>query len=537
MRAHVVFAYLGVGLVVIASLGALPADPGAGSLLYGVIGIAAGIAVVRGTRRQLGNGAGGWHLIAAGILALTVGHLLEALFATRLADTGLTPADFLRLGGYVLAAVGVVRIQGAGPPETLGARALESALVTLGSGLLTWQVALGPALDRPGLEPAERTLTLIYPLVALGVVAVAAWCGVVLRRATTSQVMLGLGLLLLLTGEIVAAAEPQVVAAAMSRMTGLLLLGAAALHPSAALPGGPQPSFGRFHLGVLGIAALSGPAVVALQAWSFGVRAILPAAVSSAGLLLLLLTRTRFLVRRHEGVKVALQRTASDLRATETDRRRLLAETIRAGERQRAEIAYELHDGPIQRLSAIGYTLDRAAIAMRRDDPKEERALLEKATDSLRHEIGSLRALMVALRPPALDEQGLEDALRDQASAFTRQTGIPCVIQSELRERLASDLEVLLYRVSQEALRNVAKHAQASRASVNLGIANGSVQLEVRDDGVGFDLRRIQHVTHDGHVGLMSMREQVEMAGGTWRIDSRPDVGTRIQATIPRRTG
>lgn len=539
MRTRVVFVYLGVGLAAIAGLALLSVTGPAAGLASGAVGLAAVVAMVRGSRRQVPDeDAAGWYLLSAGVLALVVGEVLGALFATQPIDPGLTPADVLRLGGFTLTAAGVARIQRPSLTDGRGARFLEAAVVTLGLGLLAWHAALEHALVRPDLVAVDRALTLAYPVVALGVVAVAAWSGVALRRPTRSQLMLGLGLLLGLAAELIVAAGPGIpdIAVTTVRMVGFLLLGAAALDPSVASSDPPLTSFGRVRLGVLGAAALLGPLTLVLEAPTIDAGAVAPFAATSAGLLVLLLMRTHLLVRQHDGAAAALERAANELRAAEADRRRLLAETIRAGERQRSEIAYELHDGPIQRLAAVGYTLDRAVMALERGDEGSGRDLLDKTRESLRGEVSSLRALMVALRPPALDEQGLEDALRDQASAFTRQTGVPCVVQSDLRERLATDLEVLLYRVSQEALRNVAKHAKASRTTLTLGVANGSVKLEVRDDGSGFDLWRIRDAALNGHVGLLSMREQVEMAGGTWRIDSRPGAGTRVQATIPRRT-
>jgi signal transduction histidine kinase len=537
MRARVVLVYLGAGLAVVAGLALLSVGRVTAGVVSGATGLAAVVAMVRGSRRQVPDDTAGWHLLSAGVLALVMGEVLGALFATRALDAEPTPADVLRLGGYVLAAAGVVRIQRPIRAEAPGASALEAALVALGLGLVAWQVALDPVLDHIP-TPGDRALAIAYPAVALGVVAVAAWAGVVLRRATRSQLMLGLGLLHLFAAELISAAAAGgrgAIAASAVRTAAFLLLGGAALDPSLA-PSDPSASFGRARLGVLGAATLLGPVALILEARDAHAWAFTPFAAVSAGLVLILLMRTRLLVRQHDGAEAALRNAADELRKTEAERRRLLAETIRAGERQRSEMAYELHDGPIQQLAAVGYMLDRAVIAHRRGDTESERTLLEKTSRALRHEVGNLRALMVALRPPALDEQGLEDALRDQASAFTRQTGVPCVVQSELRERLSTDLEVLLYRVSQEALRNVAKHARASRAGVRLAAFNGSVQLEVRDDGAGFDLWRIREAAMPGHVGLLSMREQVEMAGGTWRIDSRPGAGTRIQATIPRRT-
>ena len=131
---------------------------------------------------------------------------------------------------------------------------------------------------------------------------------------------------------------------------------------------------------------------------------------------------------------------------------------------------------------------------------------------------------MAELRPAVLDEQGLEVALHNQVRAFEATSGVACAISTGLQGRLEPDLETVLYRVTQESLNNIGKHAGASRVTVSLAAENGSVRLLINDDGVGFDPVAAARLLSEGHFGLAGMRERVEMVGGQLVADSRPPV-------------
>lgn len=116
--------------------------------------------------------------------------------------------------------------------------------------------------------------------------------------------------------------------------------------------------------------------------------------------------------------------------------------------------------------------------------------------------------------------------------AFEATSGVACAISTGLQARLAPDLETALYRVAQETLNNVGKHAGASRVTVSLGSENGSVRLRINDDGIGFDPVAASRLLGEGHFGLAGMRERVEMVGGQLRIDSAPGQGTTIDVEM-----
>jgi two-component system, NarL family, sensor histidine kinase DegS len=235
-------------------------------------------------------------------------------------------------------------------------------------------------------------------------------------------------------------------------------------------------------------------------------------------------------------VLARLNGLAGEVAALATARKRLLDRTVQAREEERIRLAAELHDGPIQRLTGAAYAADLSR-RLARADLVGGQQLLDSLEGDIRGEVTALRRVMVELRPPALDEWGLSAALSDYAKTFQEQTGITCSIHIDLLGRLARVQETVLYRVAQEALTNVVKHARADHARVVLQAGHGQVTLQVADDGTGFVTAQTTdpiagHLGLD-HFGLASMRQQLEMAGGSWQVHSRPGCGTTVTATLP----
>ena len=160
---------------------------------------------------------------------------------------------------------------------------------------------------------------------------------------------------------------------------------------------------------------------------------------------------------------------------------------------------------------------------------------MREAVTHLEQEIDNLRALITELRPAALDELGLRSAIEGLLDRHREQSGFH--LDGELAlpgpadgaERLGDELETTVYRLVQEALTNVAKHARASFVRVAVGESDGQLSIEVQDDGSGFDSERASH-----GFGLAGMRERVTLAGGTLRIDSH-EHGTTVRARLPTR--
>jgi two-component system NarL family sensor kinase len=223
---------------------------------------------------------------------------------------------------------------------------------------------------------------------------------------------------------------------------------------------------------------------------------------------------------------------AAEARARE-ERGRLVNKILSVAERQRSGMAAELHDGPIQSLTRLGLLLERGRLRLGRGQVEDAVRLLAVAQDALGDEVQSLRQIMATLRPPVLEERGLVSALCDYVEVVRRQAGINCTLSARLPERLPEDQEIVLYRVAQEALTNVARHSRASSAQVELAETADKVVLEVHDDGVGFDPAG-DLVGGLDHFGLAGMRERVELAGGTWTVWSRKGAGTVLTATLPK---
>jgi signal transduction histidine kinase len=138
---------------------------------------------------------------------------------------------------------------------------------------------------------------------------------------------------------------------------------------------------------------------------------------------------------------------------------------------------------------------------------------------------------MMGLRPPVLDERGLVQALHDHVLAFTHRTSIPCELDID-EVFLDKETETIMYRIAQEALTNVANHSKAKHAIVRCGSRNGRVEMEISDDGVGFDPSATDLSGMDGHLGLASIRERIEFAGGSWSLDSAIGKGTRVSVSL-----
>ncbi len=146
-----------------------------------------------------------------------------------------------------------------------------------------------------------------------------------------------------------------------------------------------------------------------------------------------------------------------------------------------------------------------------------------------------LRHLMSALRPPVLDNRGFAEALSEHAQRFEQEHGIAVDVGLGLQDRLSPELETILYRITQESLTNVAKHAKARHVSVTVDQQeDDTVRLRVRDDGVGFDAGNGPQLLREGHFGLAGMRERASLVGGTMEVGSLPGHGTTVEVRLPR---
>jgi signal transduction histidine kinase len=229
----------------------------------------------------------------------------------------------------------------------------------------------------------------------------------------------------------------------------------------------------------------------------------------------------------------AHQRTESQLRESERRRAEILGAMLQAEEVERARIATALHDDTVQVMTASLITLDRLGLVARRLEEPSIESAVTMARATLEESTERTRRLMFELRPAILHESGLLAAVRVLAHQTARETGGEAVVAGNAG-RYSPATEELVYRIVQEGLANVRKHAHAQHVRVEIDDRGGVLESEVVDDGRGFDLEHV--LTRPGaalHAGLGTLTERVRAAGGEIDIDSRPGDGTRLRFTIP----
>ncbi len=204
-----------------------------------------------------------------------------------------------------------------------------------------------------------------------------------------------------------------------------------------------------------------------------------------------------------------------------------LQRVVSAQEAERRRLARELHDETGQALTSILLGLRAVEEAQ---GEKELHEAIAEVRDLVRSTLQDVRRLAVELRPTALDDFGLVPALERLTGSFAEQTGISVDFQTSLAAgRLPTEIETALYRIVQESLTNIVKHARAGSVSVVLARKEDSVSVVVEDDGVGFEPGRAR----DGGLGLLGIRERVALLGGRLAIESRPGAGTTFVAEVP----
>jgi PAS domain S-box-containing protein len=224
----------------------------------------------------------------------------------------------------------------------------------------------------------------------------------------------------------------------------------------------------------------------------------------------------------------------TEARRNEEKLRALTHRVVQVQEAERAHVALELHDNITQMLCAVLVRSQVLADKLSaRDQPSKQEAI--KLRELLGQTAEEVERISRHLRPSVLDQLGLVAVLRDTCTEFADRTGVPVkVAAAELTERPPADTELTLYRILQEALRNVEKHARARHVSVSLGQEGAFVQLAIHDDGIGFAPDRLTaRRKGKGGLGLLSMRERATYVGGTFKVESVSPGGTEIAVRIP----
>ena len=209
-------------------------------------------------------------------------------------------------------------------------------------------------------------------------------------------------------------------------------------------------------------------------------------------------------------------------------RKRLFARLIGAQEEERLRIASDIHDDTIQAMTAT--TLRMQQLRRHLVEP-DQIAILAKLEDTVRESINRLRRLMFDLRPASLDRSGLASALRELLERLEDETQVTFTLENHLASEPVRGLRTAMYRIAQEALANVKKHASAKVINVELSNVGAGCRVRICDDGRGFDIQGSD--SKAGHLGLVSMRERAQIAGGWLTISCPPEGGTVVEFWLP----
>jgi signal transduction histidine kinase len=228
-----------------------------------------------------------------------------------------------------------------------------------------------------------------------------------------------------------------------------------------------------------------------------------------------------------------VQERTRELEESRAMRGELLHKLISAQEQERKRIARELHDDTSQALAALVVALDMAAMTSASEgELKTKLASMKTLAVSL---LDNVRRMIFDLRPTVLDDLGLLSALRWYAEERLRPLGVRVRVEiSGAERRLPAQVETALFRVVQEAVTNIAKHAEAENAVLSIDFGDSAILIEIEDDGKGFDVQAFARSTDKGRgLGLLGMRERITLLGGSISIDSEPGGGTRLKIEVP----
>jgi signal transduction histidine kinase len=231
-------------------------------------------------------------------------------------------------------------------------------------------------------------------------------------------------------------------------------------------------------------------------------------------------------VRAYEQQRAAHQR----------EREELLQKAVDASESERRRIARDLHDGVVQNLAGMAFTLMATASQLKEDASSNGEAelieVLEQSAKETRSAMKDLRTLIIEIAPPTLRREGLHAALLEVLRTLNS-AGTDTQLELPSNMRLRPDRASLIFRVAQEVLRNVAAHAEAKHVSVVLKESGSNAVLRIVDDGKGFSAADVARRRAEGHVGTNAIVELAEEVGGSLDIDSAPGKGTRVTLTVP----
>jgi signal transduction histidine kinase len=233
------------------------------------------------------------------------------------------------------------------------------------------------------------------------------------------------------------------------------------------------------------------------------------------------------------GILVENARLYQDLELKDELRGELLRQLITAQEDERKRVARDLHDVISQILSTLSVKLQN--LDVREDSMAEQKAQIQEASSLIAETSREIHRLIHDLGPTLLDDLGLFAAVRSMANETLKASGIEVYVEEVGRQkRLTSDAEVAIFRIIQEAMTNIVKHANAESVFVSLDFKEDALSVQIEDDGIGFELpEKLGKPGSRSGIGLTGMKERAELLGGTLTIDSKLGRGTKLGIEIP----
>jgi len=229
-----------------------------------------------------------------------------------------------------------------------------------------------------------------------------------------------------------------------------------------------------------------------------------------------------------------IARDVTEERRMQDSLRYYLSQITKVQEEERKRIARDLHDDTSQVLYALSrqvdnFTRDNVALT------PNQATFLKELRQQLNNTLEGIHRFTQELRPPMLDDLGLSAALRWQVSDLEKRSGVEAELTvSGIERRCSAEVELIIFRIVQEALRNVEKHAQASRVEVAIEFGEGKTKVSICDNGKGFDLKgSLADLPRTGKLGLAGMEERVRLLNGTLKIESESGKGTRVMIEVP----
>ena len=268
------------------------------------------------------------------------------------------------------------------------------------------------------------------------------------------------------------------------------------------------------------------------QAW-FGIPIQLFRAIMAVVIAIFTIRTLRaFEYNRQQTLTAARQQLQAEIAHRNALRQEYLQRIVEAQEEERTRIARELHDEFGQMLTGLAVGLRGTQISV--EQPELVRQQLGQLEEMAVQALGNMRHMVNELRPALLDDMGLMAALRHHVDRFSKLTGIQATLNlSREYHRLPPNLETILFRITQEALTNVARHSQATQSWIEMNYQNGQITLQIRDDGQGFDAAGILQADKRVGWGLIGIQERVQAVNGDVMIESEVGHGTRLTITVP----